>query len=258
MEKKNIVFMFKNQKNDLTDYKMLKISMKQWFRLYDGEVENIYICGVYTEQDIKDIVNNLTENFLKKYKVKIINAKNIPKQFDTNKTNRANFQLISAWKHLQKPFIVATNDIFPIKKIDDSYLNMEYMIKYPDINKIPEDKYYWWLENYRRTYEYFKSKYNFENKIVYEGHNPYYITKEFMDFYLADPNLLFNMDRDTILTFWNKMNGREVLREKYIVTTFIRNKWQIKKKELQKAKMINATLPNHPKTKSLLSKILLK
>ena len=257
----DIVFMFKNQSgfrgDNVTDLKMLKISIKQWKRFYKPGLDNIYISGSYNKQELDELLNYLGNSFMDNYNIKIINVGDIPKEFNNNKTNRINYQLIMTWLELKSEFIVGTNDIFPIRFIDDTYLNKLYKILYNDYTKIPSKDMFWLMENWVRTIEYFKYKYNFENKIVYEGHNPYLVTKEFMDFYLADNNLWFNMDRDIVLFMWLLMNGEDIFtKEQYCKETFYANKLQITKKDLKRLKMINVTLPNHPESKKILKRII--
>jgi len=254
----NLVIMFKNQRDfrgdNVTDLKMLKISIKQWNRFYKPRISKTYISGSYNQFEINEILNYLGKNFIEKYNITILNVGSIPPEFNTHKTNRANYQLIKTWEYLQEPFILGTNDIFPIKLIDDNYLNKEYRIRHKDYTKITPRN--WYEQHWINTIKYFKEKYGFENKEIYEGHNAYVITKEFMDFYLSDPNLWFDKDKDMVLALWLKMNGKDILsKEEFCKETFFANKLQITKKDLKRLKMINVTLPNHPESKKILKKV---
>ena len=256
--KKDIVVMFKNQRKGVLDLKLLKASIKQWSRLYKDFSGNIYVCGGYSDSEVKDIQDYLTANFIRKYNVTIMNIGKYPTEFADNKVNKINYQFLVATKVLPKGFILATNDVFPIKIIDDTYLNKEYDILCKDYTKLPERLKYWWSQQYINTAEYFKAKYNVKNKIMYVGHNPQYYSAEFIEFYTKDQNLWFNMSRNIVLTHYNLMKGYNVLRDKYLITTFRANKWIANKKEVQKAKMLDVTVPEHPKTQSLMKKLLLK
>jgi len=255
----NLVIMFKNQSNfrndSIIDLKMLKLSIKQWNKFYKPGISNTYISGSYSEPELKEIINYLDRSFMNKYNIKIINTTDIPTEFNNNKTNRINYQLIKTWEYLKEPFILGTNDVFPIKLIDNSYLNKEYKIRYKHYNDI---KIFSWFENnWLNAIKYFKDKYSFETTEIYEGHNAYIITKEFMDFYLTDKNLWFDKDRDVVLNLWLRMNGKNILhRDQFCKETFSHNKLQITKQDLKKLKMINVTLPNHPKSKKILKKVI--
>ena len=255
----NLVIMFKNQTDfrgdNTTDLKMLKISIKQWNKFYKPGIGNTYICGSYSEPEAKDIIHTLGNKFIDEYNIKILNVGKIPDGFNTSKTNILNYQMITAWDYLKDDFIFGVNDIFPIKFIDNTYINKEYAIRYKDYTKVNSNS--WIDNNWINTIKYFKSKYGFESKEVYEGHIPYMITKEFMDFYLADKSLWFNKDRNIVLTLWLKMNGYDILhKEKYCKMTFANNKLQTTRKDLKALKMINVTLPNHPESKKLLKRII--
>jgi len=255
----NLVIMFKNQVgfrgDNITDLKMLKISIKQWGRFYKPGIDKVIISGSYSNKELKDIIDYLGSNFIESYNIKIININSIPRQFNSNKTNRINYQLIKTWEYLKEPFILGTNDIFPIKLIDNSYLNKEYRIRYKDYTKVSEPS--WVEQHWINTIKYFKDKYSFNTKEIYEGHNVYTITKEFMDFYLSDSNLWFDKDRDMVLNLWLRMNGKNLLsKEEFCKETFSNNKLQISKQDLKRLKMINVTLPNHPESKKILKRII--
>jgi len=255
----NLVIMFKNQVgfrgDNITDLKMLKISIKQWNKFYKPGISNTYVSGSYSNKELKDITDYLGTNFIERYNINIINVGKFPKDFDNHKTNRANYQLIKTWEYLKEPFILGTNDIFPIKLIDNSYLNKEYRIRYKDYTEVLEPS---WLEqHWINTIKYFKDKYEFDSKEIYEGHNAYTITKEFMDFYLSDPNLWFWKDKDMVLNLWLRMNGKNLLsKEEFCKETFSHNKLQLSKQDLKRLKMINVTLPNHPESKKILKRII--
>ena len=256
----NIVFNFKNQvkfrRDNTIDLKMLKISIKQWNRFYKHGIKNTYIAGSYSEKEIDELINYLTTDFLDKYNIKILNVGSIPKQFNLNKVTRVNYQTIKAFEYIKEPFIMGTNDIFPIKYIDNKYLNKEYSIRHKDYSKLELNKIDWLEEQWIYTIEYFKEKYNFHNKEIYELHNAYVVTKEFIDFYLSNPELLFNSGRDIVLALWLKMNGKEILsEEEFCKPTFYSNKLQINKNDLKKLKMIDVTLPNHQESKKILKRI---
>ena len=106
--------------------------------------------------------------------------------------------------------------------------------------------------------EHFNEKYNTDFKQVYNGHQFYSINKEFIDFFTSDEFFIFNCDRNAVLTHYLKMKGEDVFIPDYIGETFARNQWIWDKKKAKQYKGVNITLPNHPKSKSLMSKILLK
>ena len=259
--KKDLVFMFKNQKyfrqDETIDLKMLKISIKQWNKLYENAGKT-YICGEYSQKDLEDLFGYLGDDFCNKYDIKVINVDKIPSEFNKNKSIRVNYQMLFAWEVLKKDFVLCANDIFPIKKISDDYINKEYAVKYKDYTKIPKEKRYWWLNNYINFLEYFNKKFNTNFKEVYEGHSFYAVDKEFIEFFKSDEKFIFEFDRDVVLINYLKMKGENVFKPGFIGTTFIANKWVWDKKKEKQYKGINVTLPNHPKSKSLLSKILIK
>ena len=265
----NLVINFKNQigfrQNFTIDLKMLKISIKQWNRLYEPKIDKTFIVGSYTDKEIEDIITYLSKQFIDKFNIKILNAGSIPVQFNTNKISRVNYQMIKAWEYIKEPFILGTNDIFPIKKIDNKYLNKEYKVKYKDYTNIKElslkepNKVHWLTHQWIYAIDYFRNKYNFDSKTIYELHNAYVVNKEFMDFYLSDSNLWIQIGRDIVIALWLKMNGKEILSdEEFCKVTFDSNKLQINKNDLKKLKMLNVTLPNHPDSVKLLKKVLLK
>lgn len=256
--KKDIVVMFKNQREGILDIKLLKHSIKQWSRLYKDFSGDIYVCGGYSDKEVKDIQDYLTANFIKKYNVTIMNIGAYPTEFNNHKVNRANYQFLVASKVLPNGFILAYNDTFPIKPIDDTYLNKEYDILVKDYTKMPNDLKFWWTEQYINTSKYFEEKYGVSNKTIYVEHHPQYYNAEFIEFYHNDKNLWFDMSRDVVLTHYNLMQGYNILRDKYMITTFRANKWVANKKEVQKAKMLDVTVPEHPKTQALMKKLLLK
>ena len=259
--KKDLVFMFKNQKefrqDETTDLKMLKTSIKQWNRLYENAGDT-YICGEYNENDLKEIFEYLGKNFVDKYDIKIINVGKIPLAFNQNKFTRVNYQMLAAYDQIKKDFVLCANDVFPIKKIGDEYLNKEFKIKYQDYTKIPANEKFWWVNNYINTLEYFNNKYDANLKTVYEGHTFYAVDKDFIEFFSSNPYLLLNCDRDTVLIQYLKMKGENVFMPDIIGETFTRNQWVWDKKKAKQYKGVNITLPNHPKSKSLMSKILIK
>ena len=260
----NIVFNFKNQVSfrgdNITDLKMLKISIKQWLKYYKPGFKDVFICGHYNKEELDELISSLGSSFINDNKLKIVNIEFIPSIFKTSKTNIVNYQMMAMWSYTKEPFIMGTNDIFPINLTDDTYLNKEYSIRHkdyrelniPDLNKAP-----WFLVNWINTIEYFKYKYNFFNKEIYEGHNAYVVTKEFMDFYMKDPELWINKDRDVVLSLWLKMNGHDLMHEEeFCKPIFANNKLQISNDDIKRLKMINATLPNHPKSKKILKRII--
>lgn len=264
-EEKPVVFMFKNQvdfrKDRFIDLWILKVSIKQWFKLYKHHNKTTYICGSYTKEDIDEIVNYLTEPFIKRYNIKIINIGGFPKKL-VNKSQKVNYQLIKMWQYLQTPFAVAHNDVFPIKPINDDYMDKEYEIISNDYKKIPENKIYWWLNNQINTLEYLNKNYceKFGKdkdflKITYGGHSFYSVNKEFMEFFMSDEWFLMNADRDVVLTNWKKLHDKKVYIPGFIGTTFHSNKWIWDKKKEKQYKGIDATLPNHPKAKNLIKKL---
>ena len=252
--------MFKNQKgfrhDETTDLKMLKTSIKQWNRLYENAGDT-YICGEYKKQDIQEIKDYLTKDFIKKYNIKVIHV-DIPKQFSHIKTARLNFQMLAAYNQLKNDFVFCANDIFPIKRIGDDYINKEFKIKHQDYTKLDRENAFWWLKNYISMLEHFNEKYNTDFKQVYNGHQFYSINKDFIDFFTSDEFFVFNCDRNAVLTHYLKMKGEDIFIPDYIGETFARNQWIWDKKKLKQYKGVNITLPNHPKSKSLMSKILLK
>ena len=152
--------------------------------------------------------------------------------------------------------MLCTNDVFPIKMIDKSYLNKEFAIRVKDYRDVVNPG--WWLSNYIETIKYFNKRFNTDFKTIYEGHSLYYVDHDFIKFCLDNPDLLLRFDRDTVLILWLQMNGETVYRPGFGATTYYANKWLIDKKTLKRIKVINVTLPNSPKSKNLLNKIILK
>jgi len=263
-ENKDIfVIFFKNQSklknNSLIDLKMLKITLKQWIKFYKPGFKKIYISGDFSnEEDAEEIINYLNAKFMKENSIKLLNYGKVPPKFNTSKTNIVNYGLIKTWEYLKEPFILGTNDIFPIKFVDDKYINKQYKIRTNDYEKMSfKERKHWLNSHWIKAIKYFKEKYNFDNKIICEGHNPYKITQEFMNFYLNDENLQLDIDRDIVHTLFLKMNEEEVMcKEEYCKATFISNKFSISKKDLKNIKFVNCTLPNHPKTKNLIKRII--
>ena len=256
----NYVFMFKNQKsfrNDsVTDLKMLKISIKQWYKLFKDDNKKIYICGSYSYRELDEITDYLGDNFMSKYGINFINVNFIPPIYSTHKSLRVNYQMLSAYEYLGEPMVLCTNDVFPIKLIDESYLNKEYKIRYADYRDAVNPG--WWVKNYIKAIEYFNEHFDANLKTVYEGHSLYYADHEFMKFCKDNPELLLHFDRDTVLILWLQMNGETVYKPGFGSTTYHANKWLLDKKTLQHTKVINVTLPNAPKCKQLLKKITVK
>ena len=256
----NYVFMFKNQKNfrgdDHTDLKMLKTSIKQWYKLFKDDNKKMYICGSYNQDEVSEIALYLTENFINKYDIKIINVGQIPEDFNKNKTSRINYQMIFAYNFIKEPIILCTNDIFPIKLIDKNYLNKEYIIKYKDCTQITEP--HWWEQEYIDAIDYFNITFKTDFKTMYKGHSIYYIDKDFINFLNENPFLMHNIPRNVSLILWLQMNGETVYKPGFGLATFYKNKWLIDKKILQKIKILDVTKPNDLKTKKLLSKIIKK
>jgi len=256
------VFMFKNQtdfrKDQTTDLKMLKTSIKQWNKLYQGNDEN-YICGEYSPFDLDEIKKYLGDDFIERYSIKVINCK-IPSRFKISKTAKINFQMLEAFKVLQQEYVFCVNDIFPIKKITQEHLNKEYLVKYNDYTKIKDDAKFWWVDNYIKFLEFFNKKHNTDFKKIYEGHNFYTIDEEFIEYFLSEEFYVLNCDRNVVKTHFLLLKNKEqdLFIPDLIGTTFKKNKFVLDKKSLMKHKGINVTLPNHPKSKSLLSKILVK
>ena len=256
-DKKPVVIMFKRQRKGVLDLWLLKKSLKQWSRLYKN-IDGLYICGIYPENELNLMLDYLTADFIKKYKITIINISEIPKIYDTNKVNRANFQHIMAYKALKRGFVVGYNDMFPIKPIDDTYLNKEYRILHKDYRKMKPEDHYWWADFYIKTSEWFKEHYNLENYIMYKGHNPQYYNKEFMEFYLEHPELHIDMNRDTILLHWNLVKGYNILRDNFMLNTYFSDKWLPTKSDTKTKKMVDVAVPESKKTINLLKKLLLK
>ena len=256
----NYVFMFKNQKtfrgDSFTDLRMLKISIKQWYKLFKDNNKKIYICGNYTVPELNEISDYLGDNYIEKYNINVINVDTIPGEFNKNKSLKVNYQMLYAYNTLKEPMVLCTNDVFPIKLIDKGYLNKEYKIRYTDYRDAVNPG--WWARNYINTIKYFNEHFNTDFKTVYEGHSLYYADHDFIKFCLDNPDLLLNFDRDTVLILWLQMNGETVYRPGFGSTTFHANKWILDKKTLQRTKVINVTLPNAPESKKLLNKIVLK
>jgi len=240
---KDLVFMFKNQKN--SDIDILKTLIKQWKKLYKdaGEVK---ICGSYNNIEISFLKEKLKKE-IEKYNIEIINFK-IP---EYHKAIKLNIQMIEMWKILKKEYVFCSNDIFPIKLINDEHLNKEHLIRYKDYTKI--DPKGWWEISHFKTLKYFNEKYNTDNKIVYNGHSFYTIDEEFMKFFLSDENFI-TMDRNFVKTQFLLMNGDDVYMPDLIGTTFKNNKlvWDKKKEKIYRG--INVSLPYHPSSKKILKK----
>lgn len=256
---KPIVFMFKNQtdfkKDQTIDIEMLKISIKQWSKNY--KTDKMIICGSYNNKEIQDIVDILTETFILERGIKILNIGEFPKGL-VNKTQKVNYQAIFAWDYLKEEYIVAYGDVFPIQKIDDSYLNKEYGIKYDDYTKIPENKMYWWLENNINAIKYLSEMYNVELKTIYEGHTFYTVDEEVINLLKNDPFLFMNVDRDIIKQKLEIIKGKDILIPDFIGTTFIANKWVWDESKEEQYKGIDVTLPKHPKSQELLKRLKIK
>ena len=255
--KKNVVIMFKNQRKGVIDLWLLKHSIKQWRRLYPN-TQNIIICGSYNKFEQEELLGYLTSNYLEKHKVFVLNVGEIPEAFNTHKVNRVNYQLICAWEALQSGFVLAYNDMFPIKPIDDTYLNKEYRILHKDYRYIKPSDMYWWAKFYIRTAEWFKEHYGLTHYTMYKAHNPQYYNKEFMEFYLKHPELQIDMNRDNVLLYFNLLQGHNIMRDDYMLNTYYKNKWIATKDKIKTAKMIDCAVPESPKTKTLLKKLLLK
>ncbi len=259
----NYVFMFKNQidfrKDRFIDMKMLKISIKQWFNMFKDNNKKMYICGSYNKFEEKELIDYITKDYMNKYNIKILNVGSFPKEFNKNKTSKINYQMLAAFNHLKEPMILCANDIFPIKLIDESHLNKEYMIRNNDYTKLPNidkpEKLHWWELEHINTLKYFNNKFGTNFKTMYEGHSLYYITEEFINFLKANPYLMINSPRNLVLINWLKMKGEDIYKPGFCSMTFYSNNWMLDKKRLQQTKVVNITLPNHPKSKAFLNKV---
>lgn len=248
-----LVIMFKNQKE--MDLLLLQIAITQWNKCYD-KIEKTYICGIFDNYELEEISKSLSRPFIERFNVTFINLKKIPDEFKTTKTNRLNYALIRTWNFLKRDFILAPNDVFPIRKIDDRFFNIENEIRYKSVEAIPSSEEYWWVKNYKRTIKYFQEHYNLKQDVVYDGHIPNLITKEFMDFYLSDKNLWLDMDRNIVLTLWRVINNQKIIDKKYLATTFSMGKWDIKEEEMNDIYFVNITNPTHIESRKFLKNIL--
>lgn len=255
MEKKNIVFHFKNQSDSrqhkFTDYRVLKNSINMWHKNVD--IKAAYIIGEYTNEDIAEIKEQFSKEF-EKYNLSIINIKNPM----TYKWMRINYQVLKAYEYLKEPFISAHIDVFPIRKLSDEHFNKEYGIRHRDVIKLyndptKKDHIGWFGELEARTLIYFNEKYNTDFKIMYEHHSFYYITKEFIDFFTNDREL-FKFNYSTILCLYNQLQGESIWYPDLIGVTYRRNKfvWEKSKEKIYKG--INLTLPDGQKSKKIMKK----
>lgn len=255
----NYVFMFKNQVkfrgDKITDLKLLKLSIKQWSNLFEDSNKNIYVCGSYSKKDINEIATYLTSTFIEKYNITMLNVGNIPDVFNQRKTTIVNYQMLVAYDYLQEPFVICSNDVFPIQQIDDSYLNKEYGIKYNDYHSIKEPS--WWEDNYIKAIQYFNQKYGTNHNKIYYGHSMYYIDKEFIDFCNEDPAMLLRFDRDTILMLWLEIvKNKSVYIKGFGSFLIAKDKWMINDKNINQLKLINATDPKDNRSRKFLNKLI--
>ena len=259
-KKMPIVFMFKNQtdfrKDQTIDLKMLNISIRQYIKLYKN-LGDIYICGSYNNKEIDDIVKTIGQDYIERKGIKIINIGSFPLGVKT-KTQKVNYQAIAAFDTLKEEFIVAHNDVFPIKTIDETYLNKEYGIKYKDYTKIPEGKSYWWLDEYIKTLGHLSKLWDIDLKTIYEEHTFYTCDEETIKLLQEDPFLFTYAARNVVRIQKDIRDGKDVYIPDFIGTTFIANKWVWDKNKEKQYRGIDVTLPNHPLSQKLLKKILKK
>jgi len=249
-----LVIHYKRQKQ--IDLQLLKLSIKLWQRSIKVKFENIYIIGSYSQEDI----HNLQKEFPLLGGIIQVNYPGLGYNKNIPKRTKLAYHLVEAYKILKEPFISAHIDVVPIKRLKlEEDFNKEYEIRHKSFKNILNTQ-LWWEQAEVETAKWFVNKYGVEDLPVFEHHMFYYITPDFMEYFIKyfDEVSIYS-NYPCVLTYYNLLeldkSVDEIFQSDLIGTTFQFSKWQLPKDFMKKFKGINLTLPENIKTKKVIKEI---
>ena len=218
----NLVFVYK-QTDDFS-FSLLKLSVHLWKINFNPK--HIFVIGEFDK------------------KIKFAEPIKMELKYNS-KISNINTQILKAYEIIKEPFIIGYNDIFPFKKINKNYLDLEHSIYNGPDN-------FWWVNQYKSSIEVLQKKFGEGEIKIYGGHNFYTFDEEKYDLF---KDLIHYQTFNNLYTIYRQIKGKnDFYLENYIATTFKFNKfiW----KETENTVGANITLPKKEKSLKILNTII--